>query len=433
MSCSITNDVKEWTIENKNLTKFYKLLYSKIEHGGKFSLDTHSKKISDNIKSNSGQKDSVSAPDAIINWHTHPINCYFNEKTIFGWPSGEDLRETLIFGLRGSACHLVPAVEGIYIIQPNPCIITNLINLEIPREKYKKLANIIPEEDWYSFIRGYIILAIEIYFRSSHVFRTVEYLSKYSNTTAYDFINFVNSFELGNMFHKNKIEGCGNISCNQIQQYENKRVEQIKLIDYVKNYENNTFIYTVDRHGKTKNTKYLFKDILKIDNKLLENITLVNDCLLPIKEWHSEKPFFVRLFPNEILINNEWIDYNILSKEIQWEIIKSKKPSIRLKDDCIKFYMFDMRGDCEHEDLKNHLHNFSTIVKKIEIYGSDKCKYCINASNKLGKKAKLHYYDDIKTAIEKASKRAGHDVKTIPAFFINGKYVKDYHSFLTNT
>ena len=54
-----------------------------------------------------GASDSVQAPEGIANFHTHPISCYVGEGTVWGWPSGEDIRETFLFGMKGSVVHLV--------------------------------------------------------------------------------------------------------------------------------------------------------------------------------------------------------------------------------------------------------------------------------------------------------------------------------------
>ena len=131
MSCSInSNKVIEWQLDNDHIQNLYQYLYDTREHGGDFPLNTALKRSYGANKTSAGQSDSVNAPDAIVNWHSHPISCYRAEKTIWGWPSGEDMRESIVYGLRGSACHVVPAVEGTYTIQPNPCFVTSLLSLE---------------------------------------------------------------------------------------------------------------------------------------------------------------------------------------------------------------------------------------------------------------------------------------------------------------
>ena len=198
MSCKInSNKVIEWELKYEHVVELYKHLYDDKEYAGQFHLDTTSKHSSKVVTSSVGGKDSVSAPDAIVGFHTHPIQCYKQEKTVWGWPSGEDMRETIIYGMRGSCCHIIPCVEGTYVIQPNPCIVMSLINIEslVNKEDYPDIYKNV--KNWGNFLRGFIILAIEIYFRSTHVFRTIDYL-KNGNTSisAKDFVKFSNESKL---------------------------------------------------------------------------------------------------------------------------------------------------------------------------------------------------------------------------------------------
>ena len=68
-----------------------------------------------------GQKMGVYTPSGIINMHTHPKVAYGYEDSILGWPSGEDMREVIRYALGGNLIHYVVALEGIYVIQVNPC------------------------------------------------------------------------------------------------------------------------------------------------------------------------------------------------------------------------------------------------------------------------------------------------------------------------
>jgi hypothetical protein len=51
------------------------------------------------INKTKGDSDSVYTPNNVINFHTHPISAYNNGDTVWGWPSGEDIRETIKFAL----------------------------------------------------------------------------------------------------------------------------------------------------------------------------------------------------------------------------------------------------------------------------------------------------------------------------------------------
>ena len=136
--CKIKNDsIVTWTIFKKNIVKslignltndkFTGLLYSDTESAGDIDFIDHSckpdktcnKKTIKDIKYENGSSDSVVTPNAIINFHTHPLSCYVEAKTIWGWPSGEDLARSIEFAFNGNLCHIVFAVEGTYIMEVN--------------------------------------------------------------------------------------------------------------------------------------------------------------------------------------------------------------------------------------------------------------------------------------------------------------------------
>ena len=41
------------------------------------------------------------------------------QKTIWGWPSGEDLARSIEFAINGNLCHIVFSVEGTYVMEVN--------------------------------------------------------------------------------------------------------------------------------------------------------------------------------------------------------------------------------------------------------------------------------------------------------------------------
>jgi len=477
MSCSInTNSIIEWTLDHKHIMELYKHLYDSVEHGGKFKLNTVSKRSSSS-ESKPGQKDSADAPDAIVNWHTHPVSCYKQEKTVWGWPSGEDMRESIIYGLRGSACHIVPSVEGVYTIQPNPCIITSLIEIDtfVDQNDYPNID--IPNDKWGDFLRGFIILAIEIYFRSTHVFRTIDYMKHGKYISADDFIKFANVFKLNNLFSKTPVTGCSSIGCNEIVNFENKKTKQISFKSYVENYEYDTDIYFINEHGdhKDSNKDIKFLQILKTGGiDILKNVLVGTKCKFPIQLWHSGKVFLIKLYHNNIKFDNVDIDYHDLPNKDKVKYIMSDSHSqneIYLPEKTIiTFKLFDMKGDCDHINLKKHVQQFSKLtstpkiktksvprrrygrrsksgsksgrrsrrrsgVRKnnrdtIMIIGSNQCGYCGDKNkiahkikNKLNFNYKFKEYPTIREAIDKAQILSPNKkVDSIPAFFINGKY-----------
>lgn len=441
MSCKINYEkINEWKIDNDHINQMYPYLYKKNEYGGKFNICTNSKKTTNLVKSNEGAESSVDTPDAIINWHTHPFSCYIAEQTVFGWPSGEDFRESIIYGLRGSACHIVCAVEGIYLIQPNPCVVTSLIDIAkyVPKSKYGKIYSMISNKNsWDSFIRGFIILTIEYIFKSLHGYRNISFIKHNIDLQVVDFLLFCNQFSLNNIFSNNRVSS-GIINCNKITDQNDGSIYNYDFIDYIKKFDNKTNSYLIDRHGHVKESNVKYINILKNGGlQLLQNINLGVDCSIPHTKLHSPKIFKVKFFPNVVTFDNiNWIDYNNLTFQQKIYFIQNqignKNCNIKLEpNQTITFLLFDMQGSCEFDDLKKHINhhftssNFGTSTGDYLIIGSHQCPYCtkaIDRANDLGIELNVEMYDTIKEAIEKASEKAGISVKTIPAYFKNNIY-----------
>ena len=163
-------------------------LSNNIEISGVIYCDNKDNVV--NFEKNKGESDSVYTPNNVINYHTHPISAYNNGKTVWGWPSGEDIRETIKFALAGNKAHLVFTVEGLYTIQISPC-------------KLKKIKELSDSE------RGILIFMIEEYFKTTHNFRCVPEVNELhqnkTTITPYSFIDFANNFNLNNLLSNRKI------------------------------------------------------------------------------------------------------------------------------------------------------------------------------------------------------------------------------------
>ena len=490
MSCSINNtNVVEWTLNPIHIEELYTNLYDSIEHGGEIVLDTNTKSSYKVIKSNAGKIDSVDAPDAIVNWHTHPISCYNNEETIWGWPSGEDMRETLVYGLRGSACHIVPAVEGTYTMQPNPCIISGLMNIDnsVNQNDYPELNT--THQNWGNFLRGLVVATIEIYFRSTHVFRSIEYMKKYQDISAHDFVEFVNIFKLENIFSNHDINKCSKLGCNQIIKYENQRMTQIPFKKYVYEYEADTYIYYVDKNGDTTKSKMKYlKALNKGGLELLQNLTLGSNCAIPVEKWHTSKVFQIKLYNNKVFYLEKWYIYDKLNFKDKLDFLQGfhQPKDIILHDRNIKFKLFDINGKCSHDNLKTHMKIYENkdkdikphfckkkrrrsrsigkvkiskrrknrrsnrqykkprqykkhadkniiknIIKEVLIIGSTECSHCSVANKKAKDKKKLYKFKYIfkeYQTIKEAidqAQKINKEINSIPAIFLNGKYHKN--------
>lgn len=143
--CKIYLDSEQvsWIIPKESIQKTLLdnnngLLYLKVESAGEIEFNDDSCKISKNsericnkkinksLKFKNGKKDSVYTPLSVVNFHTHPLNCYIEAETIWGWPSGEDLAQCLNFASDNNLVHIIFAVEGTYIIDVNKLLINFL-------------------------------------------------------------------------------------------------------------------------------------------------------------------------------------------------------------------------------------------------------------------------------------------------------------------
>lgn len=142
------NHIVKWNIYKKNIVqqligkldrynKYSGLLYLDYEAAGEIDFENTNCKLKDNeeicdkhtkknISFKKGSNDSVITPNAVINFHTHPLSCYIEAQTIWGWPSGEDLARSIEFAISNNLCHIVFAVEGTYIIDVNKQILLDL-------------------------------------------------------------------------------------------------------------------------------------------------------------------------------------------------------------------------------------------------------------------------------------------------------------------
>ena len=112
-------------------SKKHGLLFLKVESAGEVEFKDSSCKINtknerlcnktmtSSLKFKNGSNDSVMTPLAVVNFHTHPLSCYIDAKTIWGWPSGEDLGQCLNFAKNNNLTHIIFAIEGTYVIDVN--------------------------------------------------------------------------------------------------------------------------------------------------------------------------------------------------------------------------------------------------------------------------------------------------------------------------
>ncbi len=140
------NNIEDTLLGNANssksskLNKFSKkgLLYLNVESAGTIEFKDTSCKFNSNhekvcnkenttgLKYKNGNKDSVMTPLSVVNFHTHPLSCYIDAETIWGWPSGEDLAQCINFANENNLTHLIFAIEGTYILDFNKMLLNYL-------------------------------------------------------------------------------------------------------------------------------------------------------------------------------------------------------------------------------------------------------------------------------------------------------------------
>jgi hypothetical protein len=161
------------------VNKLNEELHKNYEISGVIHCDNNNNVIG--MKTEKGSADSVYTPNNVINFHTHPISAYNEGDTVWGWPSGEDIRETMKFALAGNKAHLVFSVEGLYTIQVSPC-------------KIRKMKQLDDQQ------RGILIFIIEEFFKTTHNFRGVKEINDLAKKNIfinpYSYVDFVNTFDL---------------------------------------------------------------------------------------------------------------------------------------------------------------------------------------------------------------------------------------------
>lgn len=215
--CTPIKKQVEWTLDENFMKEIYKSLYNdSYEIAGKIFFEDHScnkntcnKKIKDYTVSK-GNGASVLTPFGIVNFHTHPKTAYLGEDAKYGWPSGEDMRQSLEFADRGCLVHLVFTLEGVYVI--------NVLKTDLKTKDRKVLEKVL---------------------KMTHVFRSnnqkeqaknfKSFLgSKDSRNTLSMWINLVNNltlkelYQLHNSFSDKKI--------NLTSKSDEKKIFNVKLV-----------------------------------------------------------------------------------------------------------------------------------------------------------------------------------------------------------
>jgi len=354
-----TNCKVELKIPLESITSKINDLFLPNEVAGTITFGDNNKV--NGISKNNGSADSVYTPNHVINYHTHPISAYNNAKTVWGWPSGEDVRETIKFALSGNKAHLVFTVEGLYTIQVSPC-------------KVKKLKELSPLE------RGVLVFVIEEYFKCTHDFRgipEVNGLAKKSKTliNPYSYIDFINNFELSNLLLKSQFTHTDHVSSkNKLGQafgkipnlgfldIGNLKVKCVPFDAHIRNTDLNE-LYTLDKNGKEV-TKINSKSKMKLIKNVMKKLFKKFDATKCTKLWNN-KPnlwFHVNFFPTvwysqQQFINNE----KFVTPD------KNMDPSLlTLSENPYILIFSDQQEGCSYKSFLRK-NNFSTSTKQAQL------------------------------------------------------------------
>ena len=93
----------------------------------------------DEDKLMTGENETVEGVLGKYTFHSHPIDCYINNKVFIGWPSGQDYAGYHAF--EGKCyIHMVITVEGIYIIMYDYRSSSDVLKLNISKNYLDKLS-----------------------------------------------------------------------------------------------------------------------------------------------------------------------------------------------------------------------------------------------------------------------------------------------------
>lgn len=416
IKCKIILDSEEhqdWVIPGElSNTNVRPLMFENYECAGTFQINnlivekcsdtkcTKSKEKSTKLfEMNKGGKSSVKTTEGYCNFHTHPYPCYQGEGTLWGWPSGEDMRECVRFVLKGNLFHSIYALEGIYTIQVNPNFIYLMSNDDV-------LSGIIPGFDPIT-IRGIICSLIESYFKCTHGHRTVEYSKKHGNpkkTVIHkddhyhskdtgvcmpsDWVDFANKFNLGNMLAEKNNKCSDLLPCNGFPEFDKRFNGAIPLSEFIEAFGFDS--YGMHKDSSIVDTKKLDKHIT--DTNIAKLIKFFNDFDTDLtygdEKWAKGQWFRCQLFPNSYNLDGRIYTFNELSREFKainmfntWDKFNPEKckdgTCIIFPDVSIRFKPFGDDSECSiihGTEIKEWIneHYLNKYPLKTQKYGSRK-------------------------------------------------------------
>jgi len=298
-------------------------LFKSTEYSCVFDVDFAKRNISGKVpcklgKIKGGDSASVTVAKGMVNMHTHPQACYSpdGEDTMWGWPSGDDMRECIRFMFDGNICHFVFALEGIYTIQVNPCVLYFLKN------RVGEIAKKNPARDS-DFVRGLFISLVETYFKATHGHRCrdenlkLEKMGKHIITPD-DWVVYANEFRLGNLMGKHGNRCTSVLRCDGVPMEKGKSV---MLSKYNQMYEYEHWDY--DNKGQPKNSERTFcpRDFAALVEKMdnLKSVSYGNE------QWKRGQIFNVKFYSNCFNYGKGFKSYKTFMKHMRDEAKIYKK------------------------------------------------------------------------------------------------------------
>jgi hypothetical protein len=202
-------------------------------------------------------------------------------------------------------------------------------------------------------------------------------------------------FELKNVFQKANVIGCGLLECSRINTFDSEdessksKKNNISFEDYLEDYESDSYVYLCTKDGEANYTKFLLNDLKKYNvidyMKEFSRMKLGHDCKYPDAFW-KENWFFLNLEPNKCILDKRnsknqktIVKYMDLKPDDQWAFLNNttyyakrhpklvKKPENKFLfleniDEHPFFYFFDMKGHCDHDDIKKDLNSFGQLL-----------------------------------------------------------------------
>tara|TARA_X000001036_G_C20665152_1_gene800471 strand:- start:719 stop:1612 length:894 start_codon:yes stop_codon:yes gene_type:complete len=283
------------TIKLKDLMGIYELLGEQHECAGTLKINDH--REIEKFTVSKGDADSVHTPLAPFNWHSHPLFLYKREGVCWGWPSGEDMREVIFFGLGGNKAHFVFSAEGVYVIRLTEC--------------FKEWLEKIPDQ----WDRGIVIGLLEMVFKSTHNLRT-NYYNEKNGLSPQDWVNMIRRLRIRFFFNDGE-ETCGKITCRKItiRDQDDEKSEQVKIGEYAEMYESDEIsIYKVGKNGSINGeSKWKTSEALERLSELSKDLD--KDC-------KNSKLYNVDFYKNKGIYRNDTL--------INWDKTKPEniKPGI---------------------------------------------------------------------------------------------------------